>query len=140
MTASYKPLIHRSKLLYLQSDPGKAISLDEYIVAAREEITAHDVRRFPAIRKQIEAKLQSEQALQHHDLHLGLEVLYKFLSSPAAQTTGDPLPGDLAEAAFALNYFLKGIDLIPDSVPEIGLTDDARIVACVLARNPSISL
>ena len=140
MATSYKPIIHRAKVLYLHSAPGKAIFLDDYIVAARAEVTANDVRRFPVLRKQIEDKLQSEQALPHHDLHDGLDVLYRFLSSPNAQEAGDPLPQDLAEAAVALNYFLQGIDLIPDSVPEIGLTDDARIVAGVLARNPSISI
>jgi uncharacterized membrane protein YkvA (DUF1232 family) len=86
------------------------------------------------------AKLGSDQARQHWDLHDGLDVLYRFLSSPHAQSAGDPLPSNIAEAAVAVDYFLEAFDLIPDSVPEIGLTDDVRIVACVLARNPSISL
>jgi uncharacterized membrane protein YkvA (DUF1232 family) len=30
------------------------------------------------------------------------------------------------------------VDLIPDWVPEIGLTDDARVVARVLSRNPGL--
>jgi uncharacterized membrane protein YkvA (DUF1232 family) len=39
------------------------------------------------------------------------------------------------ETAFALLYFLKGFDRIPDSVPEVGLLDDALIVQCVMQRN-----
>lgn len=39
------------------------------------------------------------------------------------------------EAAFAVLYFLKGFDLIPDSVPGIGLLDDAMVVETVLRRN-----
>lgn len=39
------------------------------------------------------------------------------------------------EIAFALLYFLKGADRIPDSVPEIGLLDDAMIIQLVLRRN-----
>lgn len=39
------------------------------------------------------------------------------------------------ETAFALLYFLKGFDRIPDTVPEVGLLDDALIVDCVLQRN-----
>lgn len=38
------------------------------------------------------------------------------------------------EAAFALLYFLKGADRVPDSVPEVGLLDDALIVQIVLQR------
>lgn len=42
------------------------------------------------------------------------------------------------EAAFALLYFLKGFDRIPDTVPEIGLLDDAMIVDAVLQRNAPV--
>jgi uncharacterized membrane protein YkvA (DUF1232 family) len=50
----------------------------------------------------------------------------------------DPLPAHLAEAGAAAFYILKGVDIIPDSIPEIGLTDDARILARVFERNPSL--
>ena len=39
------------------------------------------------------------------------------------------------EVAFVLFYFLKGQDLIPDSLPEIGLLDDALLVDAALQRN-----
>ena len=39
------------------------------------------------------------------------------------------------EAAFALFYFLKGYDLIPDSLPQVGLMDDALLVDTALRRN-----
>lgn len=38
------------------------------------------------------------------------------------------------EIAFALLYFLNGMDRIPDSVPEIGFLDDAVVVQLVLQR------
>lgn len=41
----------------------------------------------------------------------------------------------LSEAAFAISYFSNDVDIIPDFVPEIGLTDDAAVVALVLARH-----
>ncbi|MFZ9919811.1 MAG: hypothetical protein ACO3FQ_01460 [Terrimicrobiaceae bacterium] len=50
------------------------------------------------------------------------------------------LPAHLAEAGVATDYILKGIDLIPDSISEIGLTDEARILARVLERNPEFRL
>ncbi len=39
------------------------------------------------------------------------------------------------ESAFVLYYFLKGYDLIPDVLPEIGLLDDALLVETVCRRN-----
>ena len=38
----------------------------------------------------------------------------------------------MAEAAFALLYFQRAIDLIPDSIPGLGLLDDSMIVEMVL--------
>lgn len=40
-----------------------------------------------------------------------------------------------AEAVFAMRYALKGNDIIPDSVPGLGLADDASIVSAVYIRN-----
>jgi Protein of unknown function (DUF1232) len=47
----------------------------------------------------------------------------------------DPLPRHLAEVAFAVHYFLKNLDLIPDKTPVIGLVDDFAILKRVFARN-----
>jgi uncharacterized membrane protein YkvA (DUF1232 family) len=40
-----------------------------------------------------------------------------------------------AEAAFALIYLNQEMDIVPDSLPEIGFIDDATFVALVLERN-----
>jgi uncharacterized membrane protein YkvA (DUF1232 family) len=37
----------------------------------------------------------------------------------------------IAEAAFALSYLHKGVDFIPDRIPEIGYADDAAIITTV---------
>lgn len=39
------------------------------------------------------------------------------------------------EVTFVLFYFLRGLDLIPDSIPEIGLMDDALLVDAAIHRN-----
>ncbi len=39
------------------------------------------------------------------------------------------------EAAFALQYFHRAIDLIPDSLGAIGYSDDAAVAAAVIARH-----
>lgn len=62
-----------------------------------------------------------------------LEMLDLYLDECIAERA--TLSPALREVAFALLYFLKGFDRIPDSVPEIGLLDDALIVQAVLQRH-----
>ncbi len=118
--------------------PGKAISIDAFIESEREVMTADHLRGLGSFSAQIFAKLATEQAKQHHDLHEGAHFLMRLVESGEVKECTDPLPAHLAEAGVALTYLLKGMDLIPDSVPEIGLTDDARIVARVIDRNPEL--
>src|SRR5262245_33455135 len=47
----------------------------------------------------------------------------------------DPVGDIIGEAAFALLYFQRATDLIPDSIPGLGLLDDAMIVRIVLGRH-----
>ena len=43
----------------------------------------------------------------------------------------------ISEAAFALLYLDREIDLIPDFLPRVGLADDAAVAATVLHRHAS---
>ena len=47
----------------------------------------------------------------------------------------DPAGEIMGEAAFALLYFQRATDLIPDSFPGLGLLDNAIIVRIVLGRH-----
>lgn len=133
-----RPNIHRAEIVSVYGSPGEAVTLDEYIESERGKITAEGLRELSGFSAQLFAKLATEQARQHLDLHEGTEHLVRLLESSEVQGCKDPLPPHLAEAGVAASYLLKGMDLIPDSIPEIGLTDDARIVARVLARNPRL--
>jgi len=133
----HRPRIHRAETIRLHGSPGEAISLDDFIDRALRDFSAGDLLKLRGFGAQIERKLASEMALQH-DLQENVRLLFGVVTSAPADSLCDPLPQSLAEAGVAIEYFLKGVDLIPDSVPEIGLTDDARIAARVIARNPGI--
>ena len=133
-----KPLIHRSTIIMSPLNPGKAISIDEFIESEVENFTASDFRSLRDHVDALRAKMQTEQALAHYDLQQGVELLIRWIDSGGSDAHEDPLPAHLAEAGVAATYILKGVDLIPDSIPEIGLTDDARILARVLERNPGL--
>ena len=133
-----KPLIHRSPIIMSPLNPGKAISIDDFIESEVENYNASD---FLSLRDHVDAlrsKMQTEQARIHYDLQEGVELLIHWIECEEAASLEDPLPSHLAEAGVAAAYILKGVDLIPDTIPEIGLTDDARILARVLERNPML--
>ena len=133
-----KPLIHRSPIIMSPLNPGKAVSIDEFIESEVGNFTSSD---FVALREHVPAlrsKMQTEQARIHYDLQQGVELLIGWIEDEKLDVEEDPLPAHLAEAGVAEAYILKGVDLIPDSIPEIGLTDDARILARVLDRNPTL--
>jgi len=59
-------------------------------------------------------------------------VLQLLLSSPGKKEIPPELASELAVAA---SYLLKGFDIIPDGVKEIGFDDDAVLLDRVFARN-----
>jgi uncharacterized membrane protein YkvA (DUF1232 family) len=82
-------------------------------------------RMLPALRSKA-ARITDSTVLPRR---LAILMQYVAESAPAGDS---PV---LREAAFALFYFLKGYDLIPDTVPEIGLLDDALLVETVFRRH-----
>jgi uncharacterized membrane protein YkvA (DUF1232 family) len=63
-----------------------------------------------------------------------LEFLCLFVEEQGAGRNRDVAEEPVAEAAFALLYFQRAADLIPDSIPDMGLLDDAMIVSMALRR------
>jgi uncharacterized membrane protein YkvA (DUF1232 family) len=63
-----------------------------------------------------------------------LEFLSRFVEEQIFGRSCDLAEEPVAEAAFALLYFQRATDLIPDSIPDMGLLDDAMIVSMVLRR------
>jgi uncharacterized membrane protein YkvA (DUF1232 family) len=138
VSSEWKPMIHRAEVLHVPGSMGQPISLDEYIERESRGMTAARLRTLATLTDQLAAKMQTDQARPHADLHRYTEQLVRILQSDRLKSCSDPLEADLAEAGLAAQYVLKGMDLIPDCVPEIGLTDDARVVSRVFTRHPKL--
>ena len=63
------------------------------------------------------------------------EQLQFFSRVVEEQVVREPAAEMVGEAAFALLYFQRATDLIPDSIPGMGLLDDAIIARIVLDRH-----
>jgi len=104
-----------------------------YIDGGSELVTAEAIASLRSLRKSLREKIAdlTESARLRSRLEL--------LATVFDETCRDVRIGSRAqrEIAFALLYFLKGVDRIPDSVPEIGLLDDAMVVQIILQRHES---
>ena len=85
----------------------------------------------PALRERL-AKIPPETYPYLSDQ---LEFLCLFVEEQIVGRNRDAAEEPVAEAAFALLYFQRSTDLIPDSIPGMGLLDDAIIVRIVLGRH-----
>lgn len=117
----------------------QAVSTDEFIVKESRELTADDLRGLRRFHTALDQKKQDAVVRGHDVLARGIASLEGVLSSEEVTHAENPLPGHLAEGGAALRYVLKGVDIIPDSVPGLGLADDEWIVERVLQRNPGLS-
>jgi uncharacterized membrane protein YkvA (DUF1232 family) len=82
----------------------------------------------PALRRRF-AKVSAQR---YPDLADQLQFLSLVIED---QVVRDPAGELVGEAAFALVYFQRETDLIPDSIPGMGLLDDAMMVRLVLGRH-----
>lgn len=116
---------------YLSRRPEEArpASPSTYVVEGAATVTATDLtglrQLLPQIRKKLAGVKDSARFRER------VERLMQYFDETAV------LGGtaERREIAFVLFYFLKGYDLIPDTLPEIGLLDDALLVETAFNRN-----
>ncbi|MCX6951650.1 MAG: YkvA family protein [Verrucomicrobia bacterium] len=101
-----------------------------YVDRGAALVTPEAIAALQRLRKPLHRKIA---ALKETGLQYRLELLATYFDEAA--TDGHKGTPAHCEVAFALLYFLKGFDRIPDSIPEVGLLDDAMIVQVVLQRN-----
>jgi uncharacterized membrane protein YkvA (DUF1232 family) len=118
--------------------PEQAVSLDEYIGNGRDRITADNLRELGRHLKAFERKAEQAGEEKRIDLLRGIQVMVDMFASRELADLRDPLPEGIAELGVAAHYLLKGFDLIPDSLADIGLADDEWIVMRVMQRHPGL--
>jgi uncharacterized membrane protein YkvA (DUF1232 family) len=120
--------LHRHLAGHTCSDiPGVASYIDRGGALVTPEAIDELLRERKALRAKIETLRDSEL------LRRRLTLLACFFEE--ACTDGHAGTTAQREVVFALLYFLKDLDRIPDSIPEVGLLDDAMIVDLVLQRH-----
>ncbi len=111
------------------SRPGREATPSQHLERGAECVLAADLEILPRLRTAVETKLAG--LADSTRLRERLALLLRYLEEAPV----DPASTCQREAAFAVFYFLKGFDLIPDSLPEVGLLDDALLVETALRRN-----
>jgi|SRR6266478_5145385 hypothetical protein len=115
---------------------GKPVTIDEFIEEGSDRVDATGFRgALRSLNGRLWEKLESINAEEYPDLREAVQLIIQVLQSPEAWQAKDPLPRWLAEVAFGARYLLKRFDLIEDHLPEIGLADDAQLLARILERN-----
>jgi uncharacterized membrane protein YkvA (DUF1232 family) len=108
-------------------------SLAQYVDQGAALVNAEAIEALRALRAPLQAKTAAVEGSAV--LRQRLELLTHYFLATSYATTD---AATQREVAFALLYFLKGFDRIPDSVPEVGLLDDAMIVQTVMQRNETV--
>jgi uncharacterized membrane protein YkvA (DUF1232 family) len=108
--------------------------LDNFIQSQARALSLADLNRLvidlPALRASF-ARIPSQADTYLSDQ---LEFLSFYVEEQIVGRNRDLIEEPVAEAAFALLYFQRPTDLIPDSIDGMGLLDDTLIVSMVLRR------
>ena len=115
---------------------GRPVTIDEFIEDGSKRLDAIGFRQSRrSLIDRLRDKLENSDFERFPELGEAAEQINQVLMLPEAWDATDPLPCWLAEAAFGARYLLKRFDLIEDHLPEIGLADDALLLARILERN-----
>lgn len=104
----------------------------EFVTSGAKKITPAQIARFEQDLPLVLAKINEvDPPLQPH-LRCQAQFLVRYVEDCLDSTFVPDDVGALAEAIFALMYLHKGVDIIPDAIPDIGYSDDSAIIRTVL--------
>jgi uncharacterized membrane protein YkvA (DUF1232 family) len=104
--------------------------LEKFIIDGARRITPANLARLNRLLPEI--RLMATQVTEFPQLPDQVEFLAQLIEDFYSGLSPDMPYTAIAEAAFALSYLRKGIDIIPDSISGVGYADDAAIINLVL--------
>jgi uncharacterized membrane protein YkvA (DUF1232 family) len=107
----------------------------EFIASHAAKVTPADVYELHARLPELREQAAGVDAAGFPQAPAQFQFLADVVESFAADQLRDLPLSAVSEAAFALMYLDRAIDLIPDSVGPLGFTDDAAVAATVLLRH-----
>lgn len=111
----------------------EGIDLRRFVERGAHLLKSEDTAFLTANQKRLREKLDDIRA-EHPRLERQLEFLAKIHKSKPS-TVPDSIR---REAAFALLYAIRDMDMMPDDVPGLGFVDDAAVTEVVLSRHAEI--
>jgi len=103
--------------------------LHQFILDGARRITPRYISKL--VRHLPEIRLVATQVAEFPQLTDQVEFLAELIEDFHSGLNQDVPYTAIAEAAFALSYLSKGVDIIPDRIPDIGYADDAAIITAV---------
>jgi uncharacterized membrane protein YkvA (DUF1232 family) len=100
--------------------------VEKFILEGARRITPVRLERM--IRLLPEIRLAATQVTEFPQIPDQVEFLAQLIEDFYSGLSPDIPYTAIAEAAFALSYLRKGIDIIPDSISGVGYADDAAII------------
>lgn len=122
----------------MKSDPEaflKSAEFAAFVQRGGAEVTPATLHRLAALLPELRAKFPEVQAPGFPAAPAQLAFLALVVEAAAADTFRDVSYGAISEAAFALLYLAREVDIIPDIVEDIGYLDDAAVAGMVLQRH-----
>ena len=108
------------------------VNLNEFIIDGARRITPIHLDKL--VRWLPEIRLAVTQVTEFPNLADQVEFLAEIIEDFQAGLNRSIPFMAIAEAAFALFYLRRGVDIIPDVIPGSGLADDAAIITAVFER------
>lgn len=112
--------------------------LVDYIIRGAASLTPSDVHRLVAEMPELRERFARLHETPYADTERQLWLLSEVVERVWTHTYLDLPYGVALEAAFALAYFVRETDLVPDVLGTIGLIDDIAVVQIVIARHADV--
>jgi len=108
---------------------------EQFVERGGSKVTPATIFRLALLLPELREKFASVQAPGFSKAPAQFEFLARVVDAVAQDSYRDLSYAAIGEAAFALLYLARDVDIIPDCVEDIGYLDDAAVAAAVIARN-----